>query len=226
MDPYQLVKAEIQTALDAASSLRSSYLRIRSTARVDSEELIHAREELKGALEALEGDLEELEGSVKIVEQSGARMFGLSEQELIARRKYVTSTQGLLKTMREEVNTLQGAVSNVHAPGHNRNVREDEQAEWARQEQQMLIQEQDRTLETISGTLNTLHAQAGLMGQELGEHNEMLHDLESATDRTESKLARAQKRMDYFLRKAEEARWTIHVLIAVLFLIVMLLLIL
>lgn len=34
------------------------------------------------------------------------------------------------------------------------------------------MQEQDRTLETISGTLTTLHAQAGLMGQELGEHNE------------------------------------------------------
>ena len=65
LDPYQLVQAEIQTALDAASSLRSSYLRIRSTARADSEELIHAREELKGALEALEGDLEELEASVR-----------------------------------------------------------------------------------------------------------------------------------------------------------------
>jgi hypothetical protein len=33
----------------------------------------------------------------RIVEQSGARMFGLSEQELIARRKYVTSTKDLLK---------------------------------------------------------------------------------------------------------------------------------
>ena len=37
---------------------------------------------------------------------------------------------------------------------------------------QMLMQEQDRTLETISGTLNTLHQQAGLMGQEISEHNE------------------------------------------------------
>jgi hypothetical protein len=34
------------------------------------------------------------------------------------------------------------------------------------------MEEQDRTLDTISGTLNTLHQQAGLMGQELTEHNE------------------------------------------------------
>jgi len=36
----------------------------------------------------------------------------------------------------------------------------------------MLMEQQDRALETISGTLTTLHQQAGLMGQELGEHNE------------------------------------------------------
>ena len=54
----------------------------------------------------------------------------------------------------------------------------------------------------------------------------LLVDLENATDRTESKLARAQKRMDYFLQKAEESRWTVYVLIAVLFFLVMLLLIL
>jgi hypothetical protein len=66
-DPYKLVQQEIQSALQAAEHLRASYLRIRSTARADSEELIVARDELKGALEALEGDLEELEGSVVYV---------------------------------------------------------------------------------------------------------------------------------------------------------------
>jgi len=147
-DPYKLVQQEIQTAFQAAEHLRASYLRIRSTARSDSEELIHARKELKGTLEALEADLEELEGSVvyvvgcnhllfshllsvlclcppfgrihalrslfgrfvrvlcdvvgpdSIVEQTGARMFGLSEQELITRRKYVTTTKDLLKVSR------------------------------------------------------------------------------------------------------------------------------
>jgi Syntaxin 6, N-terminal len=66
-DPYKLVQQEIQSALQAAEHLRASYLRIRSTARADSEELIVARDELRGALEALEGDLEELEGSVVYV---------------------------------------------------------------------------------------------------------------------------------------------------------------
>jgi len=36
----------------------------------------------------------------------------------------------------------------------------------------MIIQEQDKTLDSISGTINVLTEQAGLMGRELGEHNE------------------------------------------------------
>lgn len=53
-------------------------------------------------------------------------------------------------------------------------IREDEdhQRQWAREEQQMIMQEQDRTIDTISGTLTTLAQQAGLMGEEIGVHNE------------------------------------------------------
>jgi hypothetical protein len=37
---------------------------------------------------------------------------------------------------------------------------------------QMLMERQDHTLTSISGTLSTLAEQAGLMGQEIGEHTE------------------------------------------------------
>jgi hypothetical protein len=50
--------------------------------------------------------------------------------------------------------------------------REDHQAAWAMEEQQMMIREQDQTMDSIAGTLSTLAQQAGLMGQELEEHHE------------------------------------------------------
>jgi len=75
---------------------------------------------------------------------------------------------------------------------------EDAESEWARAEQQvclplcfvhsvnpapqMMIREQDRTIDSIAGTLSTLAQQAGLMGREIGEHNEfvsMVRDLVS-----------------------------------------------
>jgi len=103
---------------------------------------------------------------------------------------------------------------------------ENHQSQWAREEQQMMIQEQDRTIDTISGTLSTLAQQAGLMGQEIGEHNEcvcvplwlcalailsgwleiatrMLGDLEAGVERTDSKLSDAMRRMRKFIRQTE-----------------------
>lgn len=36
----------------------------------------------------------------------------------------------------------------------------------------MIMQEQDKTIDSITGTVTTLTEQAGLMGREIGEHIE------------------------------------------------------
>jgi hypothetical protein len=76
-----------------------------------------------------------------IVEQSGPQLFGISDHELVTRRNYVTTTRQFLHTMREEVSSVQAAVSNIHpvraANKANDYPAEDDQAEWARQEQQV-----------------------------------------------------------------------------------------
>nr|VWP00913.1 Non-specific serine/threonine protein kinase (EC [Ganoderma boninense] len=95
---------------------------------------------------------------------------------------------------------------------------EDSQAEWARQEQELMIRQQDETIDTIAGTLNTIHEQAGLMGREIVEHNEMLDDLERGVDRSDAKLSTAMSKMRKFIRQTEETKsgWCIVFLIIVL----------
>ena len=39
---------------------------------------------------------------------------------------------------------------------------------------EMMIREQDRAIDSIAGTLSTLAQQAGLMGNEIVEHNEFV----------------------------------------------------
>jgi len=99
-----------------------------------------------------------------------------------------------------------------------RDPEEDHQEAWAREEQQLMIRDQDRTMESIAGTLSTLAQQAGLMGQEIGEHNEMLDDLESGVDRTDSKLSDAMRKMRKFVRQSEArgSGWCVVILIVVL----------
>lgn len=44
-----------------------------------------------------------------------------------------------------------------------------------------MIREQDRAIDSIAGTLSTLSQQAGLMGQEIGEHNEFVPTVHGLT---------------------------------------------
>ncbi|KAF9513779.1 hypothetical protein BS47DRAFT_1376624 [Hydnum rufescens UP504] len=221
VDPYHAVQADIQTSLQAASSLRSSFLRIRSTASKDSEELRWVRDE--GTLATLEADLEDLEASVKIVEDTGGRMFGLEEREVMARRKFVDHVRAEIENMRYELLSPeeQARVRSrplVVAPLESPDTREDDQAAWSREEQQMMMHQQDETLTSISGTLTTLAAQAGLIGQETMEQNELLDDLGRGVDGTESKLSGAMKKMQRFIRQTEErgSGWCISILIIIL----------
>jgi syntaxin 6 len=50
IDPYHAVQQEIQSSLHTAAQLQSSFLRIRSMANTDSEELMWARNEVRSSL--------------------------------------------------------------------------------------------------------------------------------------------------------------------------------
>ncbi|KAF9467821.1 snare protein TLG1/Syntaxin [Collybia nuda] len=232
-DPYHAVQQEIQTSLQTAAQLHASYIRIRSTAREDSEELGWARSELKATLAALEADLEDLEESVKIVESTDARMFGLDDAEVQRRRRYVGDVRKEIQNLRAEVSAtssrqIQSPVvrsppprSGLTSPHPERSGGEgedDHQAAWAREEQQLIMQEQDQAMDSIVGTLSNLAQQAGLMGQEIVEHNELLDDLEQGVDQTDSKLNDAMLKMRKFLRQSEErgSGWCIVILIIIL----------
>ncbi|KAK0444604.1 syntaxin 6, N-terminal-domain-containing protein [Desarmillaria tabescens] len=218
-DPYDAVQQEIQTSLQAATQLRASYIRIRNMKREggdEGEELVWARNEFKATLAALEADLEDLEESVKIVESTDPRMFALTHDEVTERRRYVEHVRKEIQSMRADVSG--GRPASVVTPQQREDEVEDDQSAWAREEQQMMIREQDRTIDSIAGTLTNLAHQAGLMGQEIVEHTELLTDLESGVDRTDSKLGNAMSRMRRFIRQSEErgSGWCILVLILVL----------
>ncbi|KAI0049777.1 hypothetical protein FA95DRAFT_1581542 [Auriscalpium vulgare] len=230
-DPYHAVQSEIQNSLQTAEQLRASFMRIRSTAREGSEELEWARNELKATLASLDADLEDLDESVKIVESTGARMFGLEDAEVIRRRQYVGHVRREIETIRAELEgrlqvcafmswRFESPSSRARSPlpVSSPPPQEDDQAEWARQEQQLMIRQQDETITTIAGTLTTIAQQAGLMGTEIVEHNEMLGDLEQNVERTDSKLQQNMKKLKKFIRDTEDTKsgWCIIILIIIL----------
>jgi len=222
VDPYHAVQQEIETSLQSAAQLQSSYTRIRSTAKEGSEELMWARNELKATLASLEADLEALDESVKIVESTDARMFGLDDAEVRRRRQYVSYVRKEIQNMRGLVSDSPPALDGLPPSGSAR-YGEDHQSAWAKQEQQMMLREQDHTMDSIAGTLHTIAQQASLMGNEIEEHNEMLDDLEQNVDRSETKMSVAMRRMRKFLRDSEDSKsnWCIIILMIVLMILLL-----
>ncbi|KAI6019828.1 t-SNARE [Pisolithus orientalis] len=229
-DPYHAVQQDVQSTLQTVVTLRASYFRIQNMAHEGSEELVWAQNELKATLAALEADLEALDESVRVVESTGPRFFNLGDAEVAERRKYVDRVRKEIEAMRAELEgNSRGERSDSpygqQPPGDTSrsplsldHPLSSEQHQWEREEQQLLIQEQDRTMDSISGTLTNLAHQAGLMGQEIDQHVEMLEDLEHHVDGTDTKLNTAMLRLRKFVRETEETKsgWCITFLIIVL----------
>lgn len=104
MDPYHIVREQVEASLQSATSLHSSYKRILATvpktSQASSEELSWSREELEGTLVSLEADLEELEMSVDTVSQDPAR-FGLDVTEVRQRQAFVARVKGMYVSQRK-----------------------------------------------------------------------------------------------------------------------------
>ncbi|GAA5978720.1 hypothetical protein JCM11641_006154 [Rhodosporidiobolus odoratus] len=245
-DPYFEVKAEVETTLSTLGSLSSQYARLsRSTPaalRPTSDELQWAISELKATLAAIEPDIDELEDSVAAVEEPGvSRRLGISDKEVKARRDFVQRAKGEVAAIRRQLPVTTSispdrtrnrlcATSSAYPPSyHTRNPlkvsdddgrgdESDPNAEFEAQHQTLLVQQQDRTLTDISGTVGLLRQQAQVMGREVLEQNAMLEDLDDRAERTGSRLAKAQRKMDRFVKDHVDSpsSWAVFFLIIVL----------
>jgi len=237
-DPFQLVKAEVESSLQTATSLHSSYRRIQQTlppsSHSSSEELSWTRDELKATLSALEADIEELEMSVEAVGRDPTR-FGVTFDEVRQRQAFVGRVKDEVDNMRRAVSSgkspqIAGASrfqSSSQASFHdfpprssidNPTTDDDLDRAYAAQQQSLLYESQDKMLDGISGTVSTLKQQAGVMGREIFDQVGLLNDLESGIDASQSRLDRATKRMNEFIRKNKNSAssWTIFLLTIVL----------
>ncbi|GAA5968326.1 hypothetical protein JCM11641_003811 [Rhodosporidiobolus odoratus] len=209
---------------------------------VKTDELQWAISELKATLAAIEPDIDELEDSVAAVEEPGVlRRLGITDKEVKARTDFVQRAKGEVAAIRRRlpVTTLispdrtlnrLSATSSAYPPSyHTRNPldisdddgREEESdpnAEFEVQHQTLLVQQQDRTLTDISGTVGLLRQQAQVMGREVLEQNAMLEDLDDRAERTGSRLAKAHRKMDRFVKDQVDSpsSWAAFLLIIVL----------
>ncbi|GAA5886207.1 hypothetical protein JCM3774_005715, partial [Rhodotorula dairenensis] len=215
-DPFHEVRAEVEAALRELSAASSSYTRqARSKPRAQhaaDSGLQQTIAQLRAQLLAIEPDVEELEDAIAAIEEPGvARRLGLSDAEVRSRRSVVQRIKGDLE---DPTRRRPSTSSLAYQPSYRTTDaslpepeeeeargEEDPNAAFEMQHQSLLIEQQDRTLTDISGTVGLLREQAHLMGQEVFEQNQIIGEIDEHVDSTSSRLAKAQNRMDRFVRE-------------------------
>ncbi|KAK4239131.1 syntaxin-6 [Achaetomium macrosporum] len=248
-DPFLQVQQDVLNQLQSARSLFTSYLRIRSlTTSATSPELASARADLESSLTSLAEDLADLVESVRAVE-SNPSQYGLSAAELTRRKRLVQEVGGEVDDMREELSKVSssttaagrnqkgkgGGGNDLPKPssfaipdGEGGDADNDYAAEFEREQQVMMMREQDEHLDGVFQTVGNLRRQADDMGRELEEQVEMLEVVDQLADRVGGRLQTGMEKLKYVMRRTED-RWSsccIGVLIVVLIILLILLLVL
>ncbi|GAB1314411.1 hypothetical protein MFIFM68171_04621 [Madurella fahalii] len=250
-DPFLQVQQDVLTQLQSTRPLFTSYLRIRSlSTAATSPELASARADLESSLTSLAEDLADLVESVKAVE-SNPSQYGLDASEVTRRKRLVQEVGGEIEDMREELAKVsstsgggggsggarRGAKGNNNdlpdpsafaIPDGETEAGEDYAAEFEREQQVMMMREQDEHLDGVFQTVGNLRRQADDMGRELEEQREMLEVVDQLADRVGGRLQTGMEKLRYVMRRNEDrlSSCCIGVLIVVLIILLILLLVL
>ncbi|CAK7200995.1 hypothetical protein SEUCBS139899_003695 [Sporothrix eucalyptigena] len=232
-DPFLQVQQDVLAQLASTRPLFESYLRIRSLSTSStSPELTAARADLENAITALSEDLADLTESVRAV-QHNPTQFGLSQAEVTRRQRVVDDAGREVQRIQKELKAPMGGAGGTGGdlPDPNSFAMDDghdNYAEFEREQQLQMMNEQDRHLDDVSQTVGNLRRQADDMGRELEEQREMLEVTDNLADRVEGRLQTGMQKLQYVIRNNED-RWSsccIGVLIVVLIILLVLLLVL
>lgn len=236
---FSLLSRDVLSQLASTRPLFESYLRIRSlSTAATSPELTAARADLESALALLAEDLADLVESVRAVEDNPAQ-FGLNGAEVTRRQRVVQEASEEVGRMRRELKTVtsgnRGGAGGGDLPDPNSFAIEDggegptdNYAEFEREQQLQMMNEQDQHLDGVFQTVGNLRRQADDMGRELEEQREMLEVTDNLADRVGGRLEVGMKNLRTIIRRNED-RWSsccIGVLIVVLIVLLVLLLVL
>ncbi|KAG2187500.1 hypothetical protein INT44_005189 [Umbelopsis vinacea] len=231
-DPFLAVKKEVEGSLDNATTLFDSWKRIYNTVSSPSnEELLWTADELSSSLEAINQDLDDLQESIAAV-QAHPEAFNLSGSEVQSRNNFITRTRNTVREMEDTIrnpprktsprnNQVRRATSGKDGMGEI----EGSTGLLTFLNKQMMMQDQDTQLDSISGTLHNLKDIAGTMHQEVEDHVILLDELDQHVDMSSNRLGRAMNRVKYILRKEEESKSGYCVCCLILVLIILLILV-
>jgi len=220
-DPFYVVRNQVEQSLAGINSLftRWRYL-LRNVNTAKNEEFRWHTDEIKKATKNITWDLQDLEEAVEVASKDPSR-FGLTAPEIADRKKFITTLKKQVESIASEL-TSEATLSKVHsdaqtalfavsgngaagaaaaAPGGGANASHD--FAGTDQTQIMAIRErQDGQLDDLHQHMQKVHEMSTSIGTEIGEHIELLQEVDQQVEYTSGRMGSALRKIDKLLSAA------------------------
>ncbi|KAI8926438.1 syntaxin 6, N-terminal-domain-containing protein [Entophlyctis helioformis] len=250
-DPFFVVKREVEQSLRQVAGLYQSWrqqlMASGGSAGAGDQDLRKQGSDIRDILRNIAADLDELDETIKIVQSNPAR-FKLDRAQIDERKQFVMEARRTVEEMRSSINNPNaarmggqqgmrdalltskntgkagGAVDKYGRSEQDYQMSNQRFVEREQQQQQMVMEQQDRQMDDVAVTVGNLREVARVMGDELDDQTRLLGEVEAQVDTTQGRLQDGMKRMQDFIKanSSSKQQWIIAVLTIVLVVIIIL----
>jgi len=219
-DPFYVVKEEVNEALQAVGEIYDKWkdlLENSNTAMND--EFKWVSNELRTGLRGIESDLGDLEETISVVERDKTR-FRIDDYEINNRKSFVIATKKRFQSIKDDMGSIKtkGKMEKdsrlVLIPTKNEGkfskyeeaIRQDNEdfIQDQHAKQQMIFERQDKGLDKLGESVGKIKTIASTIGNELEEQNKLIGDIEHETDKAESGLKNAVRKVNNLLDSTKD----------------------
>lgn len=200
MDPFNIVKADVQESVVKAQMEFSSWQRCRDTSQ--KKELMSSIED---ECKSIGWQVEELSKALDAAEKNTAR-FNLTQNDVAQRRQWILQTAREAERMLAAVTAPQPRQHEPSSPTRklNKAIHEENErfigGEGDRQMQ--MVRQQDDDLDQLGESVQRIGHLGLTIHEELEQQGAMIEELDDDVEGTSARLAAAQKRIQHVLAKA------------------------
>uniref|UniRef100_A0A7S4J3Q8 t-SNARE coiled-coil homology domain-containing protein n=1 Tax=Odontella aurita TaxID=265563 RepID=A0A7S4J3Q8_9STRA len=214
-DPFHVFREDLTRKLDLVDEALARYLRVvdSTDTAVNTAEVKDAKKHLKRQIKNAESALKDLQTTVTMVESNRKKFFHINDAELHDRRKFVTRSRDCISKAKKDMNSddvkakiltdeRRKAARRAGEAGAQSD-RDRESASFVADQHaqaQIMLQQQDETLEDLDDAVVRVGQMAGEIHEELGQQNKMLQEMEDDLADAEEKLGMVMGKLAKMLK--------------------------
>jgi len=233
-DPFYVFKEDLLMKLDVMDVRLNDYKGIALNTDVSAKksDVKTAKKQLKRSMKNAESTLKDLQTTIRVVENNRDKYLNIDDSELFDRKKFVSISADRIKATKTEISSNESKAKIVSDEKESIQRRKSDINDQMERENshliqnaqsgaQLMLQEQDETLDELDQAVDRVGTMAGNIHDELGHQNKMLNELEEDMDDVEEKLGLVMGKLSMLLKTKSRCQLAIILIMCLLVLILL-----